>query len=378
MGLFDILEIVNSDRGHCTCVGHAPSKGRRCWNKIAQHNEQRAFKLIEELEQYYPDMKPGEPALQEIATLLLCVRWHRDQAKQVATKWYSVLNSSRSNSCGNGFFSSKQTRFQSYASCRPATAATTNNYWPSNPMGSGTYSQGFEHHTYKAFQSPWPKNPPPPPTVSFSWSAMGSTGSIHFNGIPDESLISEFLRKLNGKGQYQAKGQQSYSSFHNPEDSDFKTGSIPEMSSDDNEHEEEQQQQRAKSRPKPSTSQKEHGTTSNGWGESFNRGRENSSYTSESTPKMPREDNNKEQKQQQSKERPEPKSSTCKKESDRTSSKRSEPEDNRKHSERIREQARKAREENERLKRQEAQAEKEEYTVAWSSYTERWAKLKGK
>ena len=221
MTLFDLLEVINPDRGHCTCVGQAPSKGRRCQNPIAQHNRQSAFTLIDCLEQDYLDKNPKKKALQEIASLLLCVRYHRDQAEQVARKWHSRIDSS---------FSST--------------------------------------HTYKSSAPPrsslrpcWSKKPTAPSTESFSWSTTHSSGSISFDNLPDEAYMYELLRNLYKQSKDRKQRQNPNAAFTNAEEGDQDIANdTPEMKREGQERRYESprdHQPEARSGPNSSTFKKE-------------------------------------------------------------------------------------------------------------------------
>lgn len=71
----------------CTCVGYAPSKGRRCRNPIAAVNRQAASKILSRLSRTDVMSANLEPLLKELALLLLCRRWHQDQVETVAKNW---------------------------------------------------------------------------------------------------------------------------------------------------------------------------------------------------------------------------------------------------------------------------------------------------
>ena len=200
MTLFDLLEVINPDRGHCTCVGHAPSKGRRCQNPIAQHNRQSAFTLIDCLEQDYLEKNLKKKALQEIASLLLCVRYHRDQAEQVAVKWHSRIERS---------FSS------------------THTYKPSaSPRSS--------------FRPCWSTKSTAPSVESFSWSTSRSSGSISFDNLPDETYMYELLRKLYKQSRDRKQKQNHNAAFTNADEGNHDLGSdTPEMKREGQEHRDE-------------------------------------------------------------------------------------------------------------------------------------------
>ena len=82
------FEIINPDRGTFTCVGHAPSKGRRCRYRIG------AWDIVYSDLDYISTLSPGDPEikrrLREIAIDSLCVKEHKKQAWQadaIVEKW---------------------------------------------------------------------------------------------------------------------------------------------------------------------------------------------------------------------------------------------------------------------------------------------------
>ena len=80
------LEIGDITDG-CTCVGYAPSKGRRCRNPIAAVNRQAASKILSRLSRMDVMSANLEPLLMELALLLLCRRWHQNQVETVTKNW---------------------------------------------------------------------------------------------------------------------------------------------------------------------------------------------------------------------------------------------------------------------------------------------------
>lgn len=70
-----------------TCVGHASSQNRRCRNPIAVANRHRASELLDQLSELDLFCADRSPLLQELASKLLCRRWHQDQAATVVRRW---------------------------------------------------------------------------------------------------------------------------------------------------------------------------------------------------------------------------------------------------------------------------------------------------
>ncbi|OCK98242.1 uncharacterized protein K441DRAFT_464242, partial [Cenococcum geophilum 1.58] len=87
----ETLEIINPDRNCLTCVGYAPSCGRRCRNPINQANRASAFQLLKDLENIDPSMTNIQPQLCRLAGLTLCLRYHQNQVGAVVDEWMSVL-----------------------------------------------------------------------------------------------------------------------------------------------------------------------------------------------------------------------------------------------------------------------------------------------
>lgn len=70
-----------------TCIGHAKTQGRRCRNPIAYANRQEAAKISIEMSSLDPQSPRLESELEELASRLLCRRWHQDQADEISRKW---------------------------------------------------------------------------------------------------------------------------------------------------------------------------------------------------------------------------------------------------------------------------------------------------
>jgi hypothetical protein len=86
---FMTLKIINTDPGYqrMTCVGYAPSKGRRCRNSIRSDNRDLITATLNEI----ACLKPSNPVvlsrLREIAGRALCVGFHQGQAESVVLQW---------------------------------------------------------------------------------------------------------------------------------------------------------------------------------------------------------------------------------------------------------------------------------------------------
>ncbi|OQN98592.1 hypothetical protein B0A48_15855 [Cryoendolithus antarcticus] len=89
--LSDVLGLINPDTKTSSCVGHAPSKHRRCRVAIARHNLASAQSVVDELSQPGLQWFEIKRLLLSLAGYTLCRRWHQDQAKQVAEQWFQRL-----------------------------------------------------------------------------------------------------------------------------------------------------------------------------------------------------------------------------------------------------------------------------------------------
>src|SRR5262249_1982548 len=70
-----------------TCVGYAPSKGRRCRNPINQHNRGLAYDLLDRISLLSPTSSQVAKLLPQLASLSLCLRFHQDQVNSVVSEW---------------------------------------------------------------------------------------------------------------------------------------------------------------------------------------------------------------------------------------------------------------------------------------------------
>ena len=75
-----------------TCVGHAASKGRRCHNPIAAVNRRDASTILSNLSKLDIMSANLESLLTELASLLLCRRWHQGQASTVTMRWLGKMD----------------------------------------------------------------------------------------------------------------------------------------------------------------------------------------------------------------------------------------------------------------------------------------------
>jgi hypothetical protein len=88
-----VFGITNPDTRGFTCVGYAPSCGRRCRNPIAQCNRQKVFDMLDEIALLSPNSRAVTLKLAKIAFLSLCVRNHRGQVEEVVSEWQTRISS---------------------------------------------------------------------------------------------------------------------------------------------------------------------------------------------------------------------------------------------------------------------------------------------
>ncbi|KAH7323482.1 putative reticulocyte-binding protein 2 like protein a [Rhexocercosporidium sp. MPI-PUGE-AT-0058] len=87
------LGIINPDPGYqrITCVGYAPSQGRRCRMAINQHNRQTITETLNEMSYLHPSDPEVVSRLKSIAGTALCIRFHQAQASNILSQWRSKL-----------------------------------------------------------------------------------------------------------------------------------------------------------------------------------------------------------------------------------------------------------------------------------------------
>lgn len=88
----EVLELDPNSFGF-TCIGHAPSKGRRCRNPIASVNRQEGAKILLQMSRLDPHSQRLDDKLEELASRLLCKRWHQNQAAGMKRRWHCAVES---------------------------------------------------------------------------------------------------------------------------------------------------------------------------------------------------------------------------------------------------------------------------------------------
>lgn len=84
-----VLGIINTDPGYqrITCIGYAPTQGRRCRNPINASNRAIIMETLDEIAYLQPDSHAVKSQLRAIAGPALCVRYHQNQAATVVKQW---------------------------------------------------------------------------------------------------------------------------------------------------------------------------------------------------------------------------------------------------------------------------------------------------
>ncbi|KAI1502703.1 hypothetical protein F5X99DRAFT_149683 [Biscogniauxia marginata] len=86
-----VLELTNPLKGCVTCIGYAPSRGRRCQNRIAANSISYALSIVNKLALKNAYKAAASPQLESAVTCLLCTRFHKNQATDVVKGWRSKL-----------------------------------------------------------------------------------------------------------------------------------------------------------------------------------------------------------------------------------------------------------------------------------------------
>ena len=86
-----LLNIINPAKGTFTCVGDAPSCGRRCRNPIAYDNRAAARRILRKLPQISHNGVVLERRLHELAELSLCLTHRKDQVSTMVGQWYQTI-----------------------------------------------------------------------------------------------------------------------------------------------------------------------------------------------------------------------------------------------------------------------------------------------
>jgi ribosomal protein L12E/L44/L45/RPP1/RPP2 len=86
--LFKLFTIWNPKFRRNSCVGYAPTKGRRCgW----EMDGSIVAKPLKDIGSKLPNVDPTKAELMKVATDALC-NLHKNQASDIATKWKSLID----------------------------------------------------------------------------------------------------------------------------------------------------------------------------------------------------------------------------------------------------------------------------------------------
>ena len=91
----DILTNIDNSSCSITCVGYAPSQGRRCHNPIAAANRQDAAKLLDQMSKLNLSSSRIDGHLEQLAPRVLCKRYHQNQFSSVVSQWQDDLEDLR-------------------------------------------------------------------------------------------------------------------------------------------------------------------------------------------------------------------------------------------------------------------------------------------
>lgn len=87
------LEIINPDRDCLTCVGQAPTQGRRCRLPIRADNRALIMRTLDDIAYLPPDSPAVMSRLRAIAGPALCVNYHQNQDETIVKQWQSKIQS---------------------------------------------------------------------------------------------------------------------------------------------------------------------------------------------------------------------------------------------------------------------------------------------
>ncbi|KAL1981261.1 hypothetical protein VTN96DRAFT_2860 [Rasamsonia emersonii] len=93
LGLQDIIQVYPNLEHHC--AGFAPSKGRRCRYPTNADNRARACALLAKGTKKLHAGQPVDALLEELAPLVLCLRYHQYQAPGLVARWKEDIHSFR-------------------------------------------------------------------------------------------------------------------------------------------------------------------------------------------------------------------------------------------------------------------------------------------
>lgn len=91
---WELLQIINADDFSFTCVGYAPSKGRRCRNRIANPDKIATKRILDSLPEFVDSTNALEAQLRIVVPMAICKNReckHQDQADSIVGRWYDTI-----------------------------------------------------------------------------------------------------------------------------------------------------------------------------------------------------------------------------------------------------------------------------------------------
>ena len=88
----DVLTNIDNSSCSITCVGYAPSQGRRCHNPIAAANRQDAAKILFKLSKFKLSSSRIDDLLEQLAPRVLCKRYHQNQSRLMVSQWQEDID----------------------------------------------------------------------------------------------------------------------------------------------------------------------------------------------------------------------------------------------------------------------------------------------
>ena len=99
----DVLRVENMGR----CIGKT-LRDKECCCIVARHNQRKADHLMGTLSKRSPDPVTLEADLYQLASLLLCRRFHQNQAQNIVDKWDTYLENLRESQSEQGVSSEEE------------------------------------------------------------------------------------------------------------------------------------------------------------------------------------------------------------------------------------------------------------------------------
>ena len=88
----DVLTNIDNSSCSITCIGYAPSQGRRCHNAIAAANRQYAAKILFQISKFKLSSSRIDGLLEQLAPRVLCTRHHQNQSHLMVSQWQEDID----------------------------------------------------------------------------------------------------------------------------------------------------------------------------------------------------------------------------------------------------------------------------------------------